>query len=168
MKSFSIDWYGGLLTSGTVRDTSKNTDEPVPILKATDADRAAAKPLEIDVTSMFNLTLPITIVAWEGAISSFGPIQNNLFPTSNVQFPKTPFYSAGMHVDTWLSIGQATGKMASEVFGLLKCGDSGCGLNSNTVLEIELNSKLYLNYWAHNMRMTPQDDWHCGYVIYYE
>jgi len=132
-------------------------------------------PVEFDITQIFNITLPIQILGWEGAISSFGPIPPCItdpakHPTDAANLYAGPAAS-GMHVDTWLSIGAPTGKMANDVFGLLRTGDTGAAHGSNAGLQLQLNEKLYLNYWVHNMRrpINPlgADDWHVGYVLYY-
>jgi hypothetical protein len=175
MKSLSLDFYGGMLwcvdkyPPNDIRDTSTSYNiKLVQPRLAFDKSGYDAKnflnpnfrgPVEFDLFTIFGITRPITITGWEGAVSSFGPIQVN------------PAHS-GMHVDTWLSVGAPTGKMANGVLGELKTGDAGVGIGSNTGLSLYVGGKLYLNYWAHNMRRSLNplgaDDWHVGYVIYYE
>lgn len=180
MKSFSIDFYGGMLwavdkmpsiQTNDIRDTS--TAANIILTKPRlDFDKLGYDtkgflnagyrgPVEFDITKIYNISLPITIVGWEGAISSFSTI-----PPYN----QADAHS-GMHVDTWMSMGVPTGKMANGVFGVLKTGDSGVANNNNVGISLNLNNKLYLNYWAHNMRraINPQgtDDWHVGYTLYY-
>jgi hypothetical protein len=185
MKAFSIDFYGGMLSAANdFRDTSANLKLTQPRLAFDKAgydlngflNPAFRGPVEFDITQIFNIPLPITILGWEGAISSFGPIPPSITDTKKSLSDAANIYAgpaaSGMHVDTWLSIGTPTGKMANDVFGLMKTGDTGAGRGNNMGLQLPVNDKLYLNYWAHNMRrpINPKgaDDWHVGYVIYYQ
>lgn len=165
MRSFSLDFYGGMLRANNdFRDTSQQIDNPISRMQMRYDNNnfiiGPDRPVEFDLTDIFKIkpTSNSQILGWEGAISSFGPIQYD------------PVHS-GMHVDTWLSFAPC-GKMANDVFGLMKTGDSGVGSGSNMGLQLALPQKIYLNYWAHNMRrpLNPlgADDWHCGYVIYYQ
>jgi hypothetical protein len=165
MRSFSLDFYGGMLwANNDFRDTTQQIDNPISRMQMNYDEYnfivGQDRPVEFDLADIFKSkrTPDSQILGWEGAISTFGPIQYE------------PVHS-GMHVDTWLSFAPC-GKMANDVFGLMKTGDSGVGFGSNMGLRLALPQKIYLNYWAHNMRrpLNPlcADDWHCGYVIYYQ
>lgn len=85
--------------------------------------------------------------AWSGQISSF-PL---------------------LHVDTWLSLNQPTGKAGVGVFGHVKSGNSGRGSAGLTDLNMVFNpgDVLWLNAWVHNMNRSPYDC-HCGYELWLE
>jgi hypothetical protein len=180
VKSFALDFYGGMLwcvdkcPANDIRDTS-SPNNILLVKPRLDFDKYGYDsrgllialyrgPVEFDLTEIFGIPLPITVKAWEGSVSSFGPIRADAYG-------HLPEHS-GMHVDTWLSMGNPTGKLANNVFGLMKTGDAGVGQNSVSNLDLAINTKIYLNYWAHNMRRSLNplgaDDWHCGYTIYYE
>lgn len=85
------------------------------------------------------------IVGWEGAISTF----------------------VGLHVDSWLSLDAPQAKEGPQIFGLVKTGE-GYG-TSDGLLGTELSidsSKIYINFWYHNM-LPETHDFHIGYVVYY-
>lgn len=187
MKSFSLDFYGGMLRAANdFRDTSANIKEVQPRLsfdkQGYDQNNFLFPdfrgPVEFDLEIIFGIQLPITILGWEGAISSFGPIPPSIYDIKKTPQDAANLYTgpaaSGMHVDTWLSIGAPTAKMANGVFGLMKTGDTGAGRGGNMGLQlpIPVNVKLYLNYWCHNMRrpLNPlgADDWHVGYALFYE
>ena len=121
MKSFSLDFYGGMLwANNDFRDTSASQNI-VLVQDRLQFDKqgydsrnflmpAFRGPVLFDLAAIFSIPKPIAILGWEGAISSF---------TSVPPFQMLEPHS-GMHVDTWLNPYAPTGKMANDNFGFLK------------------------------------------------
>jgi len=170
MNSFSIDFYGGMLwANNDFRDTRPNANNPIAFSELQyDKDGfmiGSPKPVAYNLFDLFQI--PYTgkrmIRGWVGQISSYGPIP----PDSTTREHAMP----GLHVDVWLSY-QPCGKMANDVFAGLKTGDTGAGSGGISQLALQLPPTIYLNYWAYNMRRSVNspktDDWHCGFIIYYQ
>ena len=170
MKSFSIDFYAGMLwANNDFRDTSPNFNNPIECNQLQyDKDNfmiGTPRPVAYNLFDIFRIpyTGKNVITGWVGQISSFGIIP----PDSTTREQAT----SGLHVDVWLS-NHPCGKMANDVFAGLKTGDAGAGSGGISGLALLLPATIYLNYWAYNMRrpLNPlkSDDWHCGFVIYYQ
>jgi len=170
MKSFSLDFYGGLLwANNDFRDTSLNSNNPVTFDELRyDKDGfivGPSRPVAYNLYDIFRI--PYTgknmMKGWVGQISSFGSIP----PNSTTREQAT----SGLHVDVWLS-NQPCGKMGNEVFAALKTGDAGVASGGISELALHMPATIYLNYWAYNMRRPVNplkaDDWHCGFIIYYQ
>ena len=169
MKSFSLDFYGGMLwANNDFRDTRTSSNSPIASNELRyDKDGfmvGSARPVAFNLFDVFQIpyTGKNVIRGWVGQISSFGPIP----PDSTTREQAMP----GLHVDVWLS-SQPCGKMANDVFAALKTGDTGAGSGGISQLALPLPPTIYLNYWAYNMRRSlnalKADDWHCGFVVYY-
>jgi len=170
MKSFSLDFYGGMLwANNDFRDTRPNSNNPIEFNQLQyDRDNfmiGTPRPVAYNLFDIFRIpyTGKNVITGWVGQISSFGSIP----PDSTTKEQAM----SGLHVDVWLSK-QPCGKMANDVFAGLKTGDAGAGSGGISELALQLPATLYLNYWAHNLRrplnVLKADDWHCGFIIYYQ
>jgi hypothetical protein len=170
MKSLSLDFYGGMLwANNDFRDTSANSNNPIEFNQLRyDKDNfmvGAPRPVAYNLFDIFGIPYSgrNVITGWVGQISSFGSIP----PDSTTKEQAT----SGLHVDVWLS-NHPCGKMANDVFAGLKTGDAGAGSGGVSGLALPLPATIYLNYSALNMRrpLNPlkSDDWHCGFVIYYQ
>jgi len=170
MKSFSLDFYGGMLwANNDFRDTRANVNNPIASNELQyDKDGfiiGSPKPVAYNLFDLFQIpyTRKRVIRGWVGQISSYGSLSPD--PTTKEQA------MPGLHVDVWLSY-QPCGKMANDVFAGLKTGDTGAGSGGISQLALQLPPTIYLNYWAYNMRRSMNslktDDWHCGFIIYYQ
>ena len=170
MKSLSLDLYGGMLwANNDTRDTRSNSNNPISFNDLHyDKDGFMTGPSRPIAYNLFDIfQIPYTgknmITGWVGQISSFGSVP----PDSTTKEQAM----SGLHVYVWLS-SQPCGKMANGVFAGLKTGDAGAGSGGISELALLLPATIYLNYSAHNMRrpMNPlkADDWHCGFIIYYQ
>jgi len=170
MKSFSLDFSGGMLwANNDFRDTSMHYDDPV-WFNELQYDKegflvGSARPVAYNLFDLFRIpyTRKNVMTGWVGQVRSFGSIPPD--PTTREQA------TSGLHADVWLS-NQPCGKMANDTFALLKTGDTGASSAGISGLTLQLPATIYLNYWAHNMRrsLNPYraDDWHCGFIIYYQ
>ena len=170
MKSFSLDFYGGMLRANNdSRNTIPNSNNPIAFNQLQyDNDGFLVGPPRPVAYNLFDIfRIPYTgrnlITGWMGQISSFGSTPPD--PTTKEQA------MSGLHVDVWLS-NQPCGKMANDVFAGLKTGDTGAGSGGISGLALPLPPTIYLNYSAHNMRRPfnplKADDWHSGFIIYYQ
>jgi len=170
MKSFSLDFYGGMLwANNDFRDTSFNSSNPIEYNQLQyDKDNfmiGTPRPVAYNLFDIFRIpyTGKNVISGWMGQISSFGPTP----PDSTTKEQAM----SGLHVDVWLS-NYPCGKMAHDVFAGLKTGDAGAASDGASGLGLRLPATIYLNYLAHNMRRPlnslKSDDWHCGFIIYYQ
>lgn len=170
MKSFSLDFNGGMLwANNDFRDTTHGSNNPIAFNQVQYDENGfivgPPRPVAYNLFDIFKI--PYTgknmITGWVGQISSFGSTP----PDSTTKEQAT----SGLHVDVWLS-NLPCGKMANDVFAGLKTGDAGAGSGGISGLTLLLPATIYLNYWAHNMRrpLSPlkADDWHCGFIIYYQ
>lgn len=170
MRSFSLDFYGGMLwANNDSRDTIPNSNNPIAFNELQyDNDGFIVGPSRPVAYNLFDIfKIPYTgrnmITGWVGQISSFGSVP----PDSTIKEQAM----SGLHVDVWLS-NHPCGKMANGVFAGLKTGDTGAGSGGISELALLLPPTIYLNYWAYNLRRPlntiKADDWHCGFVIYYQ
>ena len=170
MKSFSLDFYGGTLwANNDFRDTRPNSNNPIEFNELQyDRDNfmiGTPRPVAYNLFDIFRIPYSgkNVITGWVGQISSFGSIP----PDSTTKEQAM----SGLHVDVWLSK-QPCRKMANDVFAGLKTGDAGAGSGGISGLGLQLPATIYLNYWAHNLRrplnVLKADDWHCGFIIYYQ
>ena len=169
MKSFSLDFYGGMLWANDFRDTIPSINNPIAFNQVQYGEDGfivgPPRPVAYNLFDIFKI--PYTgrnlITGWVGQISSFGSTP----PDSTTKEPAM----SGLHVDVWLS-NQPCGRMTNDVFAGLKTGDAGAGSGEISGLALQLPATIYLNYWAHNMRRPlnslKADDWHCGFIIYYQ
>ena len=170
MKSFTLDFNGGMLwANNDFRDTTHGSNNPIAFNQVQYDENGfivgPPRPVAYNLFDIFKI--PYTgknmITGWVGQISSFGSTP----PDSTTKEQAM----SGLHVDVWLS-NLPCGKMANDVFAGLKTGDAGAGSGGISGLALLLPATIYLNYWAHNMRRPlnslKADDWHCGFIIYYQ
>ena len=167
MKSFGLDFYGGMLWSNNeLRDTILNSNNPIAFNELQyDKESFIIGPPRPVAYNLFDaFKIPYTgknmITGWWGEIGSFGSVLSN----------STSKAKSRLDVDVWLST-QPCGKTANDIFAGLKTGDGKAVSGGISGLALPLPATIYLNYWAHNMgTQTPlvPDDWHCGFILYYQ
>ena len=170
MRSFSLEFYGGMLPANSdTRNTTPSVNDPIELSQVQyDEDGfivGPSRPVAYNLFDVFNIryTGRNLITGWVGQISGFASIPADSLTKDHA--------SSGLHVDVWLS-NLPCGKMANDVFAGLKTGDAGVGSGGISGLTLPLPPTIYLNYWAHNLRrplnVLKADDWHCGFIIYYQ